>query len=84
MSQDAVGPEPYGHVARRLDAHRKCCLSFEVEKIALEPSPINRDWILEGDPHARAILLSRSAGRYRKRVHMGLHRRAIQLVLRRG
>ena len=25
MSQDAVGPEPYGHVARRLDAHRKCC-----------------------------------------------------------
>ena len=36
-------------------------VKLEVEKIALEPSPINRDWILEGDPHARAILLSRSA-----------------------
>jgi uncharacterized protein len=33
----------------------------EVEKIALEPSPINRDWILEGDPRARATLLSSSA-----------------------
>jgi uncharacterized cupin superfamily protein len=33
----------------------------EVEKIALEPSPINRDWILEGDPRARAVLLSSSA-----------------------
>ena len=36
-------------------------VKLEVEKIALEPSPINRDWILEGDPRARAILLSRSA-----------------------
>jgi uncharacterized protein len=33
----------------------------EVEKIALEPSPISRDWILEGDPRARAVLLSSSA-----------------------
>ena len=33
----------------------------ELEKIALEPSPINREWILEGDPRARAIVLSSSA-----------------------
>ncbi len=33
----------------------------QVEKIALEPSPITRDWILEGDPRARAVLLSSSA-----------------------
>jgi uncharacterized protein len=31
------------------------------DKIALESSPINREWILEGDPRARAILLSSSA-----------------------
>lgn len=33
----------------------------EVEEIPLEASPINRDWILEGDPSARAVLLSSSA-----------------------
>lgn len=33
----------------------------EVEKIELEASPINPDWILEGDPRARGILLSSSA-----------------------